>query len=46
MEGSQAYNFVVKSQIHDYSVEFINDLEKTLTNELIEDIFNKSVVNW
>ena len=39
MEGSQAYNFVVKSQIHDYSVEFINDLETTLKNELIEGDF-------
>lgn len=39
MVDSQAYNFVVKSQIHDYSVEFINDLETTLTNELIEGDF-------
>ena len=39
MEDSQAYNFVVKSQIHDYSVEFINDLETTLKNELIEGDF-------
>lgn len=39
MEVSQAYNFVVKSQIHDYSVEFINDLETTLKHELIEGDF-------
>ena len=39
MEDSQAYNFVVKSQIHDYSVEFINDLQTTLKNELIEGDF-------
>lgn len=39
MEDSQAYNFVVKSQIHDYSVEFINNLERTLKNELIEGDF-------
>ena len=39
MEDSLAYNFVVKSQIHDYSVEFIKDLETTLKNELIEGEF-------
>lgn len=39
MEDSQAYSFVVKSQIHDYSVEFINDLQTTLKNELIEGDF-------
>ena len=48
MEGSQAYNFVVKSQIHDYSVEFINDLETTLKNELIEGdciIIDNKIIN-
>jgi len=39
MEGSQAYNFSVKSQIHDYSVKFINDLDTTLNIELIEGDF-------
>ena len=39
MEDSQAYSFVVKSQIHDYSVEFINNLALTLKNELIEGDF-------
>jgi 3-dehydroquinate synthase len=48
MEDSLAYNFVVKSQIHDYSVEFINDLETTLKNELIEGdfiIIDKKIIN-
>lgn len=49
MEDSQAYNFLVKSKIHDYSVEFINDLETTLKNELIEGdfiIIDNKIINF
>ena len=36
MEDSQIYNFTVKSIIHDYKVQFINELEDTINQELIE----------
>ena len=36
MEDTLMYNFTVKSSIHDYSVAFIDDTQKTLLNELKE----------
>jgi len=39
MEDLQLYNFKVKSNIHDYEVQFIEDLGLTLQNELIEGDF-------
>ena len=39
MEDIQTYSFTVKSQIHDYSVEFINDLKYTLKIELKDGDF-------
>ena len=34
MEDILQYNFTIKSKIHDYSVEFIDDVKATLTKEL------------
>ena len=39
MGDIQTYNFKVKSNIHDYSVQFVNDLELCLENTLKEDDF-------
>lgn len=39
MEDTLMYNFKVKSIIHDYEVQFIDDFKKTLTEELIEGDF-------
>lgn len=39
MEDLQTYNFTVKSQIHDYSIEFINNLKSTFENEFAEGDF-------
>jgi len=39
MEDTPMYNFKVKSVIHDYEVQFIDDFEKELKNELIEGDF-------
>ena len=39
MEDLQMYNFKVKSIIHDYEVEFINDTQLCLLNELKEGDF-------
>ena len=39
MEDTQYYNFKVKSNIHDYEVEFISDVKKTLKQELIDGDF-------
>jgi 3-dehydroquinate synthase len=36
MEGTPMYNFKVKSIIHDYSVTFVDDTQKTLLEELKE----------
>jgi len=36
MEDTPMYNFTVKSIIHDYSVKFINDTQKTLLDNLKE----------
>ena len=39
MEDIQQYNFIVKSNIHDYEVHFIDDVKSTLKNELKEGDF-------
>lgn len=39
MEDIQQYNFTVKSNIHDYEVNFIDDVKKTLEKELNEGDF-------
>ncbi|NHZ85202.1 MAG: 3-dehydroquinate synthase [Planctomycetia bacterium] len=39
MEGLQTYNFKVKSIIHDYEVQFIDNVKKTLEEELCEGDF-------
>ena len=39
MEDIQQYNFTVKSNIHDYEVNFIDDVKKTLETELKEGDF-------
>ena len=39
MEDLQMYNFKVKSKIHDYEVQFINNIKKTLDEELCEGDF-------
>ena len=39
MGDIQTYNFKVKSNIHDYSVQFVNDLELSLENTLKDDDF-------
>ena len=39
MEDIQQYNFTVKSNIHDYEVHFIDDVKRTLENELKEGDF-------
>ena len=38
MEDIQQYNFIVKSNIHDYEVNFIDNVKKTLETELKEGI--------
>ncbi len=39
MEGFQMYNFKVKSVIHDYEVQFIDNVKTTLEQNLIEGDF-------
>ena len=39
MEDIQQYNFIVKSNIHDYEVNFIDNVKKTLETELKEGDF-------
>jgi len=39
MEDTQQYNFTVKSNIHDYEVNFIDNVKKTLATELKEGDF-------
>jgi 3-dehydroquinate synthase len=39
MEGSQMFNFKVKSIVHDYEVQFIDDVKKTLNESLREGDF-------
>lgn len=39
MEDIQQYNFIVKSNIHDYEVNFIENVKKTLETELKEGDF-------
>jgi 3-dehydroquinate synthase len=39
MEGLQMFNFKVKSIIHDYEVQFINDVKRTLNESLCEGDF-------
>ncbi len=39
MEDIHQYNFIVKSNIHDYEVKFINNVKKTLLIELKEGDF-------
>ena len=39
MEGSQMYNFNIKSVIHDYEVQFIDNVKKTLNEELLDGDF-------
>ena len=36
MEDTLQYNFIVKSNIHDYEVHFIDEVSNTLANELKE----------
>jgi 3-dehydroquinate synthase len=39
MEGTPLYNFSIKSQIHDYDVQFVDNLIETLAKELIGNDF-------
>ncbi|MFT4800384.1 MAG: 3-dehydroquinate synthase [Flavobacteriales bacterium] len=39
MEDIQQYNFIVKSNIHDYEVNFIDNVKKTIETELKEGDF-------
>ena len=39
MEDIQQYNFIIKSNIHDYEVNFIDNVKKTLETELKEGDF-------
>ena len=39
MEATPIYNFIVKSIVHDYEVQFINNFEQTLASELSEGDF-------
>jgi 3-dehydroquinate synthase len=39
MEDIPMYNFTIKSVIHDYEVQFLDNLDQTLNNELIEGDF-------
>lgn len=48
MEDIQSYNFKVKSNIHDYDVNFINDFKDHLINNLIDGdyiIIDKKILN-
>ena len=48
MEDIQSYNFTVKSNIHDYDVNFINDFKDHLINNLIDGdyiIIDKKILN-
>jgi 3-dehydroquinate synthase len=48
MEDIQMYNFTVKSKIHDYSVDFISNIEDSFSNQLKENdflIIDKKVYN-
>jgi 3-dehydroquinate synthase len=39
MEGTLLYSFIIKSSIHDYAVNFIDDLKKALERELVKGDF-------
>ena len=48
MEDIRMYNFTVKSKIHDYSIDFISNLEDSFSKQLIESdflIIDKKVYN-